>query len=377
MPRKATWPPPARMHASGRWRVRWRGEDHYLAAGDERGYAALVARLEREERRREADEERRKAAAARGPTVSEAVLRFSLERLPLLDPRQQRLYRRALACLCRVAGEVEAARFGAGHLDRVRQAMLDGSWLTREERGPKRRDGTGGCGPWSPRVASARCGLVRTAWRWLELREIVPEGRWAALRALPALPGRRPPRRSWSEADALAVARAVPARAASVRNLLLVQLWSGCRSGEGCAMRWDEIEQAEGVWWWRPAAHKNAWRGHARAIALGPKAQAVLRLQRRQEPRGQWVFPVRWRGRRPGPRTGTSYARTVQAAARRAGREGFTPYACRHLARMRFSRLGSLELARAALGHATAQTTAAYGEAQDARLAAEAARLAG
>ena len=38
----------------------------------------------------------------------------------------------------------------------------------------------------------------------------------------------------------------------------------------------DPADVIEAVWVYSPATHKNAYRGHARTIFVGPKAQAVL-----------------------------------------------------------------------------------------------------
>jgi hypothetical protein len=43
-------------------------------------------------------------------------------------------------------------------------------------------------------------------------------------------------------------------------------------------MRACDIDTAGPVWLYRPAQHKTAWRGKARVVALGPRAQAVVKL---------------------------------------------------------------------------------------------------
>jgi integrase len=391
MGRKASWPPRLVRHHTGRARVTWRGKDYWPGAyGSPEAQAAYEALLERLARQ-EAQEDARRQAARAGPlglSIAQAVLLWQEGAAASKSPQQRRAYARALTVLVRVCGHEPAAAFSAGHLDRVRAAMLDGSWLLPQERG---RHGFGhgpsprGGGPWAPRHAARMAGLVRTAWRWLELRGHAPPGSWAALKALPPLRSARPRRREWSDAEVGQVALAC--RRSPARLMLLLQLWTGARSGEVRAARWDEVDLHAGLW--RPSAHKNAWRGHDRIIAVGPRARLVLAEARRRWPPDErregadpaLVFPCpRARRGRPAPGgmfTAAAYAWTVRRAARRAGLAGLKPYDARHLARMRVSRAAGLEAARSFLGHATATTTAQYGQAQDVKLAQEAARLAG
>lgn len=379
MARKAKWPPQARPHKNGQDRVKWAGREYYVGRTGSpeaaAGYAALLGRLD-------AGRALPPPPAFAPPSVDDAILLWAEQVKPTLSPGQQWRYARTLTVLSRTCGGVPAAEFGAGHLRQVRSAMLDGSWLLPEERGRTGLAVKGGPregGPWSRRTANKMTNAIRTVWRWLDLEpgSPVPEGRWAALKALPPLDGGKTRRREWRDEDFLAVADAMTRSPA--RRMLLVQLWSGCRAGEARGMLWEEIDRAGPVWVWRPARHKNAWRGHERVIALGPKAQAVLADQRAREPRSSLVFPcrLRGRGRITGGYTASAYAYTVRKAAARAGRAGLQPYDARHCARMRVSRLLGLEAARSVLGHATAEMTAEYGQAVDLDLAAKAALAAG
>lgn len=375
MARKAVWPPKARPHANGQDRVRWAGEDHYLGKTGSpeaaENYEALLERLARERHG--------PPPPAAGPTVEAALVPWCEEVLPTLEKRNRYRYARALTVLARVCGDMPAAEFDAGDLDRVRAAMRSGSWLLPAERGRhglgESKGGKGG-GPWSASNANRYVVCVRTVWRWLELRKLVPRGSWGGLRTLRALPVPCRARRDWVTADVVRVAMAI--RRSPVRLMLLVQLWSGCRSGEARGMRWDEIDTSGRCWVWRPSLHKNAWRGHARVVVLGPRARAVLAMQRRREPRSALVFPCRHRGEPTGRGyTASAYSRVVAMAAARAGLAGMTPYACRHSAKDRFARAGGIAWAAAALGHASTATTDGYGTRHDLDLATRAALRAG
>ncbi len=58
--------------------------------------------------------------------------------------------------------------------------------------------------------------------------------------------------------------------------MVQVQRLTGGRPGEVCAMRAGDLETGD-VWLYQPALHKTAHRGKTRVIAIGPKAQAVLK----------------------------------------------------------------------------------------------------
>ncbi len=62
-----------------------------------------------------------------------------------------------------------------------------------------------------------------------------------------------------------------------VRGLIEFQRLTGCRPGEACAIRRADIDTGGAVWLYKPAHHKTAWRGKTRTIAIGPKAQSLLK----------------------------------------------------------------------------------------------------
>jgi integrase len=62
-----------------------------------------------------------------------------------------------------------------------------------------------------------------------------------------------------------------------VRAMIQLQRLTGMRPGEACVMRACEIDMTGPVWLYRPKQHKTSWRGHQRVIALGPRAQEIVR----------------------------------------------------------------------------------------------------
>lgn len=63
----------------------------------------------------------------------------------------------------------------------------------------------------------------------------------------------------------------------SLADLVRLHRLTGMRPAEACAISWERIERVGDVWAYRPAHHKNEWRRQARVVALGPRAQEILR----------------------------------------------------------------------------------------------------
>jgi integrase len=385
MGRKAAWPP--KVGQDRGWdRVRWRGVHYRLGKTGSpeaaAAYHALLLRLEAAEKAKEAAQH---PAPFSGSTVAEAVAAWSAGELPSLPQKEGWLYARALTVLVRVHGTLPSADFGPQQLEDVRDAMASGSWLHPHEKGrqglsaAKGGRGTKRAGPWCRSVCNRQVGRIKTVWRWVERRGMCPRGSWAGLRSLPSLKqggrsqAKESPRRpDLSHADIVRVALAI--KRGCARRMLLVQLWSGCRSGEVRGMLWSEINRTGPVWVWKPAKHKLAHKNIVRQIALGPKAQAVLLQQRRKAPTGDLVFPCRGSGLE---HTASVYGHTCARAARKVGIPRFKPYFCRHSCRDRITAALGIEHARAVLGHGQASMTGMYGLAGDLKAASEAARKAG
>jgi integrase len=56
-----------------------------------------------------------------------------------------------------------------------------------------------------------------------------------------------------------------------------LQRLTGMRPGEACTVRACDIDMTGDVWLYRPALHKLSYREKERVIALGPRAQAVIK----------------------------------------------------------------------------------------------------
>lgn len=121
---------------------------------------------------------------------------------------------------------------------------------------------------------------VKRAWRWLASLEMVPAAPVDGHRCLRALrygqteaPESKPkPTVSVDMAEATA-SKACYIIAAMVR----VQVLTGLRAGEVCAMTSGQIDRSDpACWFFRPNHHKNKWRGKVRSVPIGPRCQLVL-----------------------------------------------------------------------------------------------------
>lgn len=358
MPRKKVWPPRPHHHAaSGQERVRVNGRDVYLGPIGSRqardNYADLVRKLADQQPVEQPQKSRRA-----GLCVAEVIERHRADAHARYDPagREARQFDYAAAPLVELLGPLPAARFDCSRLEEVRDEMIRRGWT----RG----------------VINRRVIRLRTLWRWAERKGLVPAGSWGALRTLEPLPRNdrrvrstapvRPP--SWAD-----FARACRFCNHTVRDMLLVQLFAGMRSQDVRTMRAGEIDRAAEDWVYRPPRHKNAWRGHAREVVLGPRARAVLGKHLEGKRPGDYVFPSSagkcYRD--------DAYPRALARACERAGVTPFSPNALRHLARLRATRAGSLDHARALLGQKSVTMTAQYAAGVDMKMAAEVARKIG
>lgn len=72
------------------------------------------------------------------------------------------------------------------------------------------------------------------------------------------------------------VVATLPHLTPTVRAMAQLQLLTGMRPGEVCAIRSCNIDRSADVWVYRPPAHKISYRGRSKAVTLGPKARAIL-----------------------------------------------------------------------------------------------------
>ena len=156
-------------------------------------------------------------------------------------------------------GHSPAHAFGPLALKAVRQRLIDAG-LSRG-------------------VVNNRVNRVRRVYKWAAGEELVPFATFHALTAVAGLQRGRtvaPDHAPVGPVDPAVVEATLPFVRPEVAAMVRVQLATGMRPGEVCAMRPADLDRTTAVWTYRPGQHKGAWRGKARVIAVGPKAQHVL-----------------------------------------------------------------------------------------------------
>jgi integrase len=285
-------------------------------------------------------------------------------------------------------GPTAAGEFGPVALKAVRHAMIEAG-LCRN-------------------VINQRIGCIKRIFRWAVGEELL---RPAVLQALTAVDPLRVGRSAARETQPVRpvpdehVGAVLPFLPPTLRAMVQLQRLTGMRSGELCSLRSRGVDVRTDVWIYRPENHKTAYRGHERAVHIGPKGQAVLSPFLRSDAPDAFVFsPVRSQQERRvsqrcrkaanigqnalelqtpasqrvcGSRCydSRSYHRALRYAMTRAIRERalpcekrWHPHQLRHRHATEVRQARGLEAARVLLGHRTLSQTLEYAEA-DAALA--------
>jgi integrase len=323
-------------------------------------------------------------------------------------------FKLALRLLRETYGVTPAAAFGPLALKAVRVKMVEAGLC----RG----------------VVNHRCRRIVRVFKWGVSEELVPESTWRALTTVRGLEQGRTEARETEPVGPVSdglVDDILPFVRPPVRGMIQLQRLTGCRPGEVCMMRGCDLDTTGTVWLYRPPHHKTKHRGKARVIALGPRAQEIVRCFLKTDTRAYLFSPkdavaalreeqrrarktkvqpsqVNRRKRKPArsPRekyTTQSYSRAIAAACRRAfppspplGRargesikywrlrltaeqraelrewnalHHWHPNQLRHSFATEARRRFGLEAAQVSLGHAAADVTQVYAE-RDLTLAA-------
>jgi integrase len=359
--------PSLRLHkSSGLAVVTLNGRDHYLGPHDapdvQDRYNALVARWIAGGRRPLGETDATQPDGTPALTVEQMAGRY-LAHVETAYRKRGKLttygvrVKRVLAALVRMYGPLPAAKFG-----RKEFASLRNLWVEEPGKGGQ---------PRARVTVNYYADAIRQAFRWAAEDGLIPASVPAELAVVRRLQkgrskARETPARRAPDMDAV---RLVQTHCPPVvRALIDVQVLTGMRPGEACAMRPKDVDRSGPIWRYTvdPDIYKTAHvEGAVRIVSIGPKAQAVLRwwVDRAVRLRGQdgAVFVSRaGKPYRPG-----MYAGIVGRACDRVGLEGavrWTPNGLRHLAATAIRARYGVEAAQAVLGHSDVKTTQIYAE---------------
>jgi integrase len=292
-------------------------------------------------------------------------------------------FKYSLRPLVHLYGHTPARDFGPLALKAVRQLMIDG--YAHPRYGPQQA--------LCRNVINQRIGRIRRLFKWAVEQELAPA---AVLTGLQAVRGLQQGRSGARETEPVKpvpvehVEAVLPYVRPPVAAMLKLQLLTGMRPGEVVLLRGADLDTSGAVWLYRPATHKTKHRGHERVVAVGPRAQVVLRpwlrenaeeflfsphetmraLRKQQRQNRKTKLQPSQRNRRkqrpkvkPGARYQVgSYNYAVTRACAKAGVPLFHVHQLRHNAATEIRKAFGLDAARAALGHKTAKVTEEYAE---------------
>jgi integrase len=242
-------------------------------------------------------------------------------------------------------------------------------------------------------VINQRINRIRRLFRWGVENELVPSSVLEALRAVQGLQRGRSEARETKKVRPVSnalVEATLPHLSSTIADMIRLQLLTGMRSGEVVIIRGCDIEMGHPVWLYRPSQHKMEHGGLERVVALGPRAQEIVRRYLKTNVRA-YLFSPRdsvlafRRGQRqarqspvqpsqvcrakqkPRRQPGERYdVRVIAHAVRRAcvkhGLEHWHPHQLRHTAASSIRKEFGLDAAHATLGHHGPAITNHYAE---------------
>ncbi len=225
---------------------------------------------------------------------------------------------------------------------------------------------------WCRRSVNAGVMAVRSIFKWGVSEELVPPDVLAGLKSVQGLQRGRSKATDPEPVAPVADANidlVLPLVPRGVRGLILFQRFTGCRPGEAVILCVTNIDTSSTTWCYTPPAHKGAWRGKGRTIAIGPRGKKLVEECAPTDPKE----PV-FRTADGTAYTSCRYRRAVTRACLKAGISPWFPNMIRHTYASEARRLFGLEGAQVALGHSKADVTQMYAERDHllaARVAAE------
>jgi integrase len=330
-------------------------------------------------------------------TIAELVKRFMAEFVEVqyrhadgTATREQANFIDSLRPLVRLFANKPVSEFTSLNLRAYRDALIAGSWRTPKEQSALQKS-RGQDGTVCRAVANQRVSRIKRLFRWGTEMMLLSPDVWHGVQSVAGLHrGRSSARETMPvlAVDPETVDATLPYLPPTVADMVRVQLLTGMRPGELCAMRGVDIDVTTPVWIYKPARHKTQHAGHLRHIAIGPQAQFILRrywktdadaflfspaeqaeilkLAKRKKRKSK-VQPSQIRRtkanaqRKPGNHFSVKgYCIAVRRASKKAGVLQWHPHQLRHTAALLIERRHGAEAARATLGHRTLQMTLFY-----------------
>lgn len=178
----------------------------------------------------------------------------------------------AMGPLKTLYGSTPAADFGPMKLRAVREKMIAMGW--------------------SRKSINHQTARIRHLFKWAASQELVPASIHVALATVAGLKAGKSAARETAPIRPVPMAMleaTIKCMPPVVRDMVLLQLVTGMRSGELVKMRTCDIDTSGDVWTYTLAHHKTAHHGHVREVMIGPRGQEILAKRLRPNVR-EFIF---------------------------------------------------------------------------------------
>jgi len=354
--------PSYRLHKpSGRAVVTIAGRDHYLG---EHGSVESRAEYDRLIAEWLANGRAAPRADRDELTVSELILAYWRYAEPIYPPRTLDTFRAALRHLRKLYGHTAADEFGPLSLRTLQRHLTD---LRRED----------GASQLSRKTINQYTARIRQVFKWGAAEGLVDPGVWQALSAVDGLRRGRTTARETAPVrpvDDITIEVTLRHLPPMVADMVRIQRLTGMRPGELCAMTTADVDCSADVWLYTPQEHKTEHHGHERVIAIGPRAQEVLKPYLSHGLMVPVFSPRKSEQVRRGSQaedlspllgdqyTVDAYRRAVHRACKKAGVARWSPNQLRHTRATELRKGFGLDTAGAVLGHRKLETSQVYAE---------------
>ena len=290
----------------------------------------------------------------------------------------------AMQALSDMYGDKAAELLTPAELAKLRDAMIFGHRQdpkTDEMREYRR----------SLKTVNGRLHTIQQAYQWAVEKGWIPAPVWQGLMAVSRLKRGRSQAKDPKRVTAVAqhwVERTIKCCPPTLQAMIHVQWLTGMRPGEVCIIRPIDLDMSGRCWIYVPQSHKTQHLEKCRRVAIGPRAQAILkrflgrdtttylftpaeaeqqRLATRHEGR---KTPLKY-GNRPGTNrkdtrqlrpcyTTESFRKAIHHACHKAEIPLWNPNQLRHAWATRIEKNEGVEMTSAGLGHSTVDTTELY-----------------